>query len=218
MPDRPVPPEGYSLRYDNQTGAPLFLNEATGETIAPADWAAAQEKRRAAEQAAVRPVCAPAQDALPVCAPAGTDGAPCGDCVGFIRRFFAFMIDMLVLLLPRCVFWISGAASTLAGGALSEAIFFRFSALDILWYLVVSAYFILTTKCCGATLGKRVLRIRVVRSDGGAPGWWSVIYRETIGRYLTSLLCIGYLVLAADREHRGFHDMLADTRVVYCER
>ncbi|MEA4912306.1 MAG: RDD family protein [Oscillospiraceae bacterium] len=252
MPDRPVPPAGYLLRYDNQTGEPLFVNAATGERIpaaagmnasaAASDTAAAKsvepaERAYAAADAqndtSVSPHVAVGFDAKAAAAPgdvpastpvpSGGDSAaagavPADSCVGFIRRLFAFMIDLLVLLLPRLLFWAVGIAFTVSGSALGDAIFFRFSALDILWYLAMTAYFVVMTKCCGATLGKRVLRIKVVRSDGGAPDWWSVLYRETVGRYLTSLLCIGYLVMMGDRQHRGFHDMLADTRVVYCAR
>jgi hypothetical protein len=43
-----------------------------------------------------------------------------------------------------------------------------------------------------------------------------VIYRETIGKYLSAVfLYLGYIMAGIDREKRAFHDMLADTRVVY---
>ena len=80
-----------------------------------------------------------------------------------------------------------------------------------------AAYFVLLTGFTGMTAGKRLFRIKVMDRAGARAGWWSVIYRETIGRYLSSLLGIGYIVLAFDRRHRGFHDMLADTRVVLCK-
>ena len=43
-----------------------------------------------------------------------------------------------------------------------------------------------------------------------------VIYRETIGRYLSGLiLCIGYILIAFDNRKRALHDMLCDTVVIY---
>ena len=41
------------------------------------------------------------------------------------------------------------------------------------------------------------------------------LVRGTTGRLLSAFLCIGYIAVAVDRQHRGFHDMLCDTRVVY---
>ena len=44
----------------------------------------------------------------------------------------------------------------------------------------------------------------------------NVIYRESIGRYLSKILLFaGYIAVGIDSKKRGFHDMLCDTRVVY---
>ena len=67
----------------------------------------------------------------------------------------------------------------------------------------------------GSTLGKKCLRLQVVSSEKENLSFWDVLYRETIGRYLSSLLGVGYLMMLLDREKRGLHDRLADTRVVY---
>ena len=65
----------------------------------------------------------------------------------------------------------------------------------------------------GATVGKKMLKMRVVRSDGTAvtPG-------RAFGRYLAEgLSCliggIGYLMTGFDKEKRSLHDRIADTRV-----
>jgi uncharacterized RDD family membrane protein YckC len=66
----------------------------------------------------------------------------------------------------------------------------------------------------GATPGKMVLGLRVVRPDGGP-----ISLGRAIGRYFAKLLSgiilgIGYIMAGFDREKRGLHDMLVDTRVI----
>jgi uncharacterized RDD family membrane protein YckC len=66
----------------------------------------------------------------------------------------------------------------------------------------------------GATPGKLVLGLRVVRPDGG-----KVSLSRAIGRYFAKMLSaiilgIGYIMAAFDKEKRGLHDILADTRVI----
>ncbi|RXL41818.1 RDD family protein, partial [Citrobacter sp. AAK_AS5] len=72
---------------------------------------------------------------------------------------------------------------------MDDAVLFSITVRNIVTYLVGALYFVLLTGFTGRTLGKMLLRIQVVRADGGKAGWWDVVYRETIGRYLSSLLC-----------------------------
>lgn len=141
------------------------------------------------------------------------DYAP-SDCVGFGRRLAAFAIDSVVAWIASLA--ISSTAGLLLGSAMDDYLLFDITVKAVVRAIVVALYFVLLTGFTGSTLGKRLLRIQVVSPDGAKPSWWSVIYRETVGRYLSSLMCVGYIVLAFDPRHRGFHDMLADTRVVYC--
>lgn len=82
-------------------------------------------------------------------------------------------------------------------------------------YLISSAYFIAFTYLSGATLGKRLFHLKVIDKGGEKLTFLNVIYRETIGRFLSGLLCLGYLLIAVDTEKRGLHDVLCDTRVIY---
>lgn len=139
-------------------------------------------------------------------------------CAGFLTRLAAFAVDGVITWLLGLLVRLSfGGLFSALGAASSTPVFFSYSAIDLAVYAVTALYFILMTKLTGWTVGKRLLRLRVVAADGGALRWFDVVYRETIGRYLSAFFCIGYLVLAFDREHRGFHDMLCDTRVIYME-
>jgi uncharacterized RDD family membrane protein YckC len=76
------------------------------------------------------------------------------------------------------------------------------------WTLVVFAVEVyLLTALTGFTVGKRILRIRVVRLDGKPVGlWWSLL------RTLLLLAVVPPLVF--DRDLRGLHDKAAETIVI----
>lgn len=139
---------------------------------------------------------------------------------GFFVRMFAFFIDCSLFLLVsgtiRFPYWIF----TLVNGktALTSPLIFSFSAWDIIIYLASAAYFIILTYCTGTTVGKRLMGLRVVSADGNRLTFWNVLYRETIGRYLSTILMLGYLMIGISSEKKALHDLLCDTRVIYWAR
>src|SRR5262249_11613176 len=67
----------------------------------------------------------------------------------------------------------------------------------------------------GATIGKRIFGLRVIRADSGplSPGLAAVRY---LGHILSSLtLLIGYIMAAFDEEKRALHDRICNTRVIH---
>lgn len=137
---------------------------------------------------------------------------------GFFTRLAAYLIDSLFLFaclaFPRFMFWIIGLSSP--DNLLTKEILFSFSFWNIVEYLLCKAYFVILTYMSGMTLGKKAMRIKVITKDGERPSLFTVIYRETIGKYLSALvLYCGYLLVGIDKEKRGLHDILCDTRVVY---
>ena len=136
---------------------------------------------------------------------------------GFGPRAAAYLLDRLILALALGFIRVpSMLASLFGGGAFTfRAFLFQYSALDVLCWVLSCVYFILLTYCTGSTLGKKVMRLRVESADGEPLRLIDVIYRETVGRFLSGIFCLGYLMILADREKRGFHDWLCATRVVY---
>jgi uncharacterized RDD family membrane protein YckC len=66
----------------------------------------------------------------------------------------------------------------------------------------------------GATPGKMVLGLKVVRPNGGPVSLGRAVARY-FAKWLSSLtLCIGYIIAGFDAEKRAMHDMIVDTRVV----
>jgi uncharacterized RDD family membrane protein YckC len=136
---------------------------------------------------------------------------------GFFVRLTAYLIDSLligtVLLLVRVpMFFVRMGNPELF---LLKPLLFRFSLYDIIMYLAACAYFILLTYYTGSTVGKRLMNLKVVSGDGTPLTLLNVLYRETIGRYLSSILFIGYIMIGASSEKRGLHDFLCNTRVIY---
>jgi len=76
------------------------------------------------------------------------------------------------------------------------------------WTLVVCFLEIyLLTAVSGLTIGKRLLGMRVIRTDGSRPGLaWAAVR--------TILLFLVVPPLLSDRDLRGLHDRAADTMVV----
>lgn len=136
---------------------------------------------------------------------------------GFFVRMIAYLVDMLIigaaLLVVRIPMLIVRMQHP--DNFFVAPILFQFSLYDIVLYLAGAAYFILLTYYTGSTLGKRLLNLKVVTVDGAPLTFVNVLYRETIGRYLSSLLFIGYIMIGASSEKRGLHDYLCDTKVIY---
>lgn len=134
---------------------------------------------------------------------------------GFFVRFIAYAIDsMIATLIVGIVKLPFVFASSGGTGFLNGNFIFDHSVLDVFTYVGVTAYFVLLTYFSHSTLGKKLFRLQVVTQNGE----WTlvnVLYRETIGRFLSSIMCIGYLAVLVTKQKQGFHDMLSDTFVIY---
>lgn len=137
---------------------------------------------------------------------------------GFFVRLAAYLVDIiivsLVLLTLKTPMWIATIFSS--NNPLVQPILFQFSIWDIFLYILTVLYFVLMTYIKGTTIGKQLFRLKVISSNPEEKlSLVNVIYRETIGRYLSSLLFIGYILIAANNDKRALHDILCDTQVIY---
>ena len=137
---------------------------------------------------------------------------------GFWVRLAAYLLDLGIVWIGLVfVNLVIGIFSIATGQVFKARILFQYTLKDIILYFVQVMYFILLTYHTGTTPGKRLMNLRVVYADKSQRlGLINVIYRETVGRFLCGLsIGIGYIMAGVDREKRGLHDMLCDTRVVY---
>ncbi|MGN0438086.1 MAG: RDD family protein [Lachnospiraceae bacterium] len=133
---------------------------------------------------------------------------------GFFTRLLAYMIDCMI---SGMVVGMVTIPLRIASGSidfLSANFIFHFTVVDVVSYVGVAAYFVLLTYFAHATLGKMLLRLQVV-TDEKEWTFINILYRETIGRFLSAIFNIGYLAVVVTQKKQGFHDMLCDTYVVY---
>ncbi len=137
---------------------------------------------------------------------------------GFFVRLTAFLVDMIIvnaaLLVVHIPIWVLSLKSP--DNVLVRDFIFQYSIADIVCYLLTVLYFVLLTYYTGATLGKKLFQLRVVSTENRKMTFFEVVYRESIGRFLCGVIMnLGYLLILAQKEHRGIHDLLADTSVIY---
>ena len=141
---------------------------------------------------------------------------------GFFVRLAAYLIDsaivgVILAIAVRFPIWISSLVSP--DNLVVRDFIFEYSIADIVVYVLSVMYFIILTYKTGSTIGKRVLHLKVVSVEERDMKLFEVIYRETIGRFLSGLLlCAGYFMIALHGEKRGLHDLMSDTKVIYCHR
>lgn len=117
----------------------------------------------------------------------------------FTRRFWALVLDLLILLIGI------GSISAITNGNHAQALGLLFAVIYVLG---------LTAE--GGTIGKRLLQLRVVRRDNGARiGLVRAMLRELIGRPLSELsLGLGFLWMLDDNDRQTWHDHIASSIVV----
>lgn len=86
----------------------------------------------------------------------------------------------------------------------------------VLLALTFFSYFTLMTYYHGATLGKKIMKLRVIRADGQQMTLGRAALRETVGRFVSNFLFyLGYFWVIYDPYNRAWHDHIAKTLVIY---
>ena len=114
------------------------------------------------------------------------------------RRLLALIIDWVLCYL---------IASSIVGHSVLAVNDAHYQDASMLALLLFAVEVYLLTAVSGLTVGKRLLGIRVIRTDGRRPGFaWAALR--------TVLLFFVVPPLLSDRDLRGLHDRAADTIVV----
>ncbi len=151
--------------------------------------------------------------------PAEADDAP----AGFWIRFVALAIDVIVqgILLGAAtvaLLMVAGASGALMGGLAgpsgAEAFFGALgpliAVLAAIWLLGPLIYSIVFLGWRGQTPGKMLLRVKVIRTDGGEVDYVKAFIRTLVFQVLS----IFAILAAFNKEKRTLHDYAAGTRVV----
>ena len=138
------------------------------------------------------------------------------DLAGFGIRLGAYLIDVVILTVIMMIIMVPIGIGAAALAQRSQGAVVALSAVG--WFLslvVCIAYVLVHWARSGATLGKRILRLKVVRDDGVEPLGYGKAALRLVG-YMASgaILYIGYLMILFNEEKKGLHDLIAGTKVV----
>jgi len=155
------------------------------------------------------------------------------ELAGFTRRFFALLIDLLILII---ILYVIGTILDYFGlinfglkiGISSDKTINNIPSINnnahinipeylkILFKLLIPVLYFGIITCCtnGYTIGKRIFRIRIVSTDHKHLTLWHSIERS-LGYYASSLeFGFGFLQYFIDYNRRTVHDRIAETIVI----
>lgn len=128
-------------------------------------------------------------------------------------RIIAWLVDLLLVGLPY-MFFLSRLAEASTIPEILDAVLALFLMavfFGITWFI----FNLMMVSSFGGTIGKLLSGIRVVREDGKPIGIKKAFVREVIGKYAAGVFFgIGFFWILKDEMHRGWHDLIAETKVV----
>ncbi len=129
--------------------------------------------------------------------------------VGVGLRAVATIIDTVLLMVVGYII----AMGT--GGATTEG-FNLVGAPAFLWFLIAFGYYIFMEGQFGATIGKKLIGLKVVKIDGGAPLDWQAAIVRNVLRLVDGFLfyLIGAIIVWSSKNKQRLGDMVAHTVVV----
>lgn len=135
------------------------------------------------------------------------------DNIGFGKRAGAVLLDMVVFGIPFNI-----VQAMLFGPGAYDSRSPVYPTAFVFSVVVGFAYNVgMWAFADGATLGKKILKIKIVKLDGSP-----LTMGSALGRYVAYLIAaipcgLGLLWVLWDEEHRGWHDKMADTKVISTE-
>jgi uncharacterized RDD family membrane protein YckC/Tfp pilus assembly protein PilE len=155
-----------------------------------------------------KPLAAGARS-CPSCGKAQTVPRPqAGDEVygHFGRRFIAWIIDRVVVMLPlMLIIFLPGESS---GGKAADYVIFGWYAFLVLYYPLMES------SPWQGTVGKVAMDLKVVSLEGERIGFFRALWRLFGSLISGIILNIGFLMAAFTEKRQALHDMLAATLVV----
>lgn len=144
---------------------------------------------------------------------------------GFWRRLVAYLVDVFVVSIIMSPVYFLTLAPIMAEITVSSAqgvppelspeTLMYLPFVYLLPFLLFFLYsgFMLNRK--GATLGRMVMGLKVVRENGSNLGFFRAGFRDTLGRFISSiLLYIGFVMVAFRGDKKALHDIIFGSAVI----
>jgi len=133
------------------------------------------------------------------------------------KRFAALIVDSIlvgVVSVPIAFAMMAFLASTPSEPPSEETVaLYMFAMIGTLglWVLFYMTWFV---GRFGATPGKMLLGIKIVRSDGSPVSYLRAFARFWAHQLSANIMYIGFIIALFDEQRRGLHDHICDTRVI----
>jgi uncharacterized RDD family membrane protein YckC len=147
-----------------------------------------------------------------------------GYYAGFVSRFMAFIIDILLLavvitiaslLVNQLLDVIGSIRSLIFDGTIISKLNLRLPLSVITLILCYTIYFVFFWSFLGTTIGGFIIGIRLVNKKGRRPSIIQAIFRFIIEFMIPIFLIFGSLWILIDRRKQAWYDKLAGTYVIY---
>lgn len=136
---------------------------------------------------------------------------------GFFPRLAAFVVDFGILgilfLFIKVPLWF--VQLSYGDTILFHDFIFEYNIFDIFIYIIQVLYFSCSIAFTGTTIGKWLFHLTVVDADGKNLKFGRALFRETIGKYLSSFLGLGFLMIFFSKDKQALHDYICDSYVIY---
>jgi len=132
-----------------------------------------------------------------------------GDRAGFTIRMLAYCLDLFIIYLVINFIFFAFIPESLIE---NEQVFFI--NLGILKCFIILSYFVLFSYFYGATPGKILFNLEIIRSDEGQISLIQAIVRY-LGYFISHILMVGFMMIAARKDKMALHDFIACTKVIY---
>ncbi len=141
-------------------------------------------------------------------------GAPTFILAGFVSRSIAFFIDLMLIFTIVFLTIVSGGYFLKDYDINLYSLPKLFHSLFFLLTFLASAYFVLLHSFEGQTIGKMLLRIRLITDKGSLVGPREAFIRW-LGYYMSlTFIFIGFIVALFDPKRQTWHDKIANTFVI----
>lgn len=127
---------------------------------------------------------------------------------GRLERILAAIVDGLIVLFVSWAFYLILSALMMNDPNV-VSISYLFQMIFSVLYAVLYQYY------AGQTIGKKLLKIKIVDHKGSKPGLLVFFLREVVGKFASAVIFgIGFFMILWNKKRQGLHDIIAGTFVV----
>jgi len=134
---------------------------------------------------------------------------------GFLERLAARIIDNIIctgiwIILTATLILIALTLEASSSGRFGIS----YLTIFIIPFIVIRTYFVVLHVWSGQTIGKKIMHIKLVKTDMSKVTLGTALIREVAELISIIFYYIGYLWIIIDKKKQGWHDKLAKTYVI----